>query len=315
MAAARILVVEDEPVNLEMLLENLRFEGYETTGVSSGEEAWWLISEHPDDFDVILLDRIMPDMDGIEILRRIKRRASPIQASVIMQTSLSSDEDIVEGLKGGAYYYLTKPFTAQALLAIVGAAARDRQGYRRLQLDAQRATRTLAHLTSAEFSFQTPEQVWDIATLVAKTTPNPEQTAGGLSELMLNAVEHGNLGITYDEKSHLLMNGSWKEEIDRRLALPEHGGKMATLSVRRTPQDIQFVIRDQGPGFDWQDFLELKPERAFHLHGRGIALSKQVWFDHLEYPGCGNEVIAVIRLRPTRLASLDSAQASGVSAV
>lgn len=296
--AARILVVEDEPLNLELLVENLEFEGYEVTGACCGEEAWREISQHPDGFDVILLDRLMPDMDGIEILRRLKGRPSASQASVIMQTSLSSDEDIVEGLKEGAYYYLTKPFTAQALLAIVGAAARDRYGYRQLQLDAQRAVRTLAHLTKAEFSFQTPEEAWDIAALVAKATPNPERTVNGLSELMLNAVEHGNLGVTYAEKSQLMMDGSWREEISRRLALQENAGKVATLAFSHTESAIQFRIQDQGAGFDWREFLELKPERAFHLHGRGIALSRQIWFDHLEYIGCGNEVLAFIQLGP-----------------
>jgi DNA-binding response OmpR family regulator len=292
--ATRVLVVEDEPVNLDLLRENLEFEGYQTTGASSGEEAWRLISERPEAFDVILLDRVMPDMDGIEVLRRIKGRPSPIQASVIMQTSLAGDADIVEGLKAGAYYYLTKPFTAQALLAIVGAAARDRHGYRMLQLDAQRVTRTLAHLASAEFTFRTPEEAWEVATLVAKATPNPERTVGGLSELMLNAVEHGNLGITYAEKSQLLADGHWREEVARRLELPEHAGKQGTLAFQRRGRDFQFTIRDQGPGFDWQDFLDLKPERAFHLHGRGIAMSRRVWFDRLDYPGCGNEVVAVI---------------------
>lgn len=294
MDSTRVLVVEDEPVNLDLLVENLQFEGYSVQGVSSGEDAWRLISEDPEGFDVILLDRVMPDMDGIEVLRRIKGRSAPIQASVIMQTALSSDEDIVEGLKAGAYYYLTKPFTAQALLAIVDAAARDRQGYRKLQLDAQQAARTLESLTRAEFQFHTPEQAWDIATLVAKATPHPERTVGGLSELMLNAVEHGNLGITYAEKGQLLQEGAWREEIARRLALPENAGKQATLCFFRKEHEIQFTIRDQGLGFDWREYLDLKPERAFHLHGRGIAMSKRVWFDRLDYPGCGNEAVAVI---------------------
>lgn len=296
MEPTRVLVVEDEPINLEALVENLQFEGYETTGVSSGAEAWRAISEHPDEFDVILLDRVMPDMDGIEILRRLKARSTPIRASVIMQTALSSDRDIVEGLRAGAYYYLTKPFTAQALLAIVGAAARDRRGYRKLQLDAQQATRALACMATAQFTFQTPEQAWDLATVIAKATPNPERAVGGLSELMLNAIEHGNLGITYAGKSRLLAEDRWKEEIAHRLALPEHAGKRATISFERVDGEIRFHIRDKGPGFEWRDYLELSPERAFHLHGRGIAMSRQVWFDRLDYLGTGNEVVAVIRL-------------------
>jgi hypothetical protein len=212
-----------------------------------------------------------------------------------MQTSLSGDSDIVEGLRAGAYYYLTKPFTSQALLAIVGAAARDRLGYRRLQLDVQQAAKALACLTHGQFAFRTPEQAFDLATLVAKATPKPERTVGGLSELMLNAIEHGNLGITYAGKSKLLAEDRWKEEIDRRLALPEHASKVAKLSFERQEGAIQFLIEDEGPGFQWQDYLELSPERAFHLHGRGIAMSRQVWFDHLEYLGSGSRVIARIR--------------------
>ncbi|WP_306590277.1 response regulator [Geothrix sp. 21YS21S-4] len=291
----RVLVVEDEPINLDLLRENLEFEGYRTTGASSGEEAWRLISERPDAFDVILLDRVMPDMDGIEVLRRIKARPGPLQASVIMQTSRSSDLDIVEGLKAGAYYYLTKPFTAQALLAIVGAAARDRQGYRALQLDVQRMARTLGHLTAAEFRFRTPCEAREIAALVAKATPNPERTVNGLTELMLNAVEHGNLGLAYAETSRLLAEGRFNEEVARRLELPEHREKRATLLLEREGRDFRFTIRDEGPGFAWQDYLELNPERAFHLHGRGIAMSRRTWFDRLDYPGCGNEVVAAVQ--------------------
>lgn len=291
----RVLVVEDEPVSLSLLVENLEFEGYQVTGLSSGEEAWAELSRHPEAYDVILLDRLMPDMDGIEILHRMKQGPVPNQASVIMQTSLASDEDIVEGLKSGAYYYLTKPFKAQALLAIVGAAARDRRGYRKLQLDVHQAARSLSHLTQATFGFRSPGEAFDIATLLAKASPNPERTIGGLTELMLNAVEHGNLGITYQEKTALLTEGRLEEEIRHRLTLPEYAAKEASLTFRRTPQELEFRIEDQGQGFDWREFLELKPERAFHLHGRGIAMSRSMWFDRLEYLGCGNTVVAMVR--------------------
>ncbi len=295
MSPIRVLVVEDEPLSLDLLEENLRFEGYDTTGVMTGSEAWELLSRDPEAFDVILLDRRMPDMDGIEILRRLMAQPATVRASVIMQTALAADTDIVEGLRAGAYYYLTKPFTAQALLAIVGAAARDRQGYRRLQMDVQRATRGLCCLQSARFRFRTPEQALDLAAVLAKTTPDPERTVGGLSELMINAIEHGNLGIGYEEKSRLLDQGRWREEVARRLDQPEHAGKLAELDFERADGEIRFHIRDRGPGFEWRRFLDLSPERAFHLHGRGIAMSRQLWFDRLEYLGAGNEVLAAVR--------------------
>ncbi|HEX9083044.1 MAG TPA: response regulator transcription factor, partial [Holophagaceae bacterium] len=233
MDVTRVLVVEDEPLSLDLLVENLRFEGYDTAGVASGTEAWEVLAKDPDAFDVILLDRRMPDMDGIEILRRLKGQSLPTRASVIMQTALASEVDIVEGLRAGAYYYLTKPFTSQALLAIVGAAARDRKGYRKLQLDVQQATRGLGCLVTGRFAFRTPEQAWDLAAVLAKTTPQPERAVGGLSELMINAIEHGNLGIGYEEKTRLLEQGRWREEIAQRLSLPQFASRTASICFSR----------------------------------------------------------------------------------
>jgi len=65
--------------------------------------------------------------------------------------------------------------------------------------------------------------------------------------------------------------------------------------IERGKGELTFVIRDQGAGFDWQGYLEMSPERAFDTHGRGIAMSRMISFDNLEYRGRGNEVKAVIR--------------------
>ena len=74
-----------------------------------------MLDAEPKRFDAILLDRMMPDMDGIEILRRVKSRPEMMEVPVIMQTGMSGDGDILDGLRAGAYYYLTKPFSADTL--------------------------------------------------------------------------------------------------------------------------------------------------------------------------------------------------------
>jgi anti-sigma regulatory factor (Ser/Thr protein kinase) len=118
----------------------------------------------------------------------------------------------------------------------------------------------------------------------------------GLSELMINAVEHGNLGIGYAQKSALIDQGRLADEIRERLARPEFAGRRAELEVSRDENEVRFLIRDQGAGFDWQGYLEMSPDRAFDTHGRGIAMSRIISFDRLEYRGCGNEVLAAVRL-------------------
>ena len=99
-----VLVVDDEPIGRESLVENLQEEGYEVLAAENGETAWQLIEQFADRFDAILLDRMMPDMDGIEILRRVKQVPALAHVPVIMQTGMTADADVLEGLQAGAYY-------------------------------------------------------------------------------------------------------------------------------------------------------------------------------------------------------------------
>lgn len=291
-----VLVVDDEPIGREILVENLTDEGYAVVEAGSGESAWELIDADPGRFDAILLDRMMPDMDGIEILRRVKMRPEMMNVPVIMQTGMANDSDILEGLQAGAYYYLTKPFSAETLLAIVAAATRDYRGHRELADEVRRQGKSLSCLMQGRFAFSTPDEARNLATLVANAAPDPGRVVLGLSELMLNAVEHGNLGIGYNEKSRLIEQGTLHEEIERLLETEEFGSRRAELLIERRDGELIFEIHDQGPGFDWRTYLEMSPERAFDTHGRGIAMSRMISFDQLEYLGAGNQVRAVIRL-------------------
>jgi DNA-binding response OmpR family regulator len=291
-----VLVVDDEPIGREILAENLAVEGYEVVEAESGEAAWQVIDASPERFEAILLDRMMPDMDGIEILRRVKQRADMRHVPVIMQTGMTADADVLEGLQAGAYYYLTKPFSADTLLAIVAAATRDYRGHRALEEEVKRQGQILSCLTEARFVYRSTDEARALAALLANVAPEPARVVLGLSELMLNAVEHGNLAIGYREKSQLIEDDRLREEIGRRLADPLYAARQAEVLVRRENGDLRFTIRDQGDGFDWRGYLDMSPERAFDTHGRGIAMSRMISFDSLEYRGCGNEVEAAIRL-------------------
>lgn len=289
-----ILVVEDEPLNREVLLDTLQENGYDTTVTGTGAEAWQQIVEHHDRLDAILLDRLLPDMDALSLLIKLKADATMTYVPVIMQTSLSSDDEVAAGLKAGAYYYLTKPFPPSTLLSIVRSAVQDRRDYLDLQQSLHQARSILKHLNQAEFWFRTLSEARDLATLVAHAAPEPERVVLGLTELMLNAVEHGNLAISYVEKSALIAANRLDEEIDARLRSPDYAHRIARLRVERSPARVQFTIRDEGMGFDWRPYIEMSPARAFDTHGRGIAMSKLLSFDHLEFRGCGNEVTCSI---------------------
>jgi anti-sigma regulatory factor (Ser/Thr protein kinase) len=144
------------------------------------------------------------------------------------------------------------------------------------------------------FTFQTVEQARDLGAMLANTCPDPSATVIGLTELLINAVEHGNLGITYEDKSKLYATGGWNEEVQRRLKLPENARKRAEVEFERDDETIRFVIRDEGNGFDWRAYLQVDPQRAFDTHGRGIAMANRLSFSHIEYRGSGNEVVGTI---------------------
>ena len=108
MAKERILVVEDEEdIILELLRYNLIKAGFRVTGVTSGEEA--LYSTKKQTFDLILLDLILPGIDGLEICRHLKRDSRTQHIPVVMVTGKSEEADIVTGLELGADDYVVKP--------------------------------------------------------------------------------------------------------------------------------------------------------------------------------------------------------------
>lgn len=153
-----------------------------------------------------------------------------------------------------------------------------------------------ALIRSVEYRFETLEEVSSLVPVLAGMCPVPDVVAPGLSDLMVNAVEHGNLGVTYQEKSLLKWEGDWEAEIRRRLALPQFKGRFATVRVERQPESVIFTITDQGDGFEWSKFLTFDPDRAFDPNGRGIAMARMMSFAALEYQGRGNTVVAQVNL-------------------
>jgi two-component system phosphate regulon response regulator PhoB len=125
MAKERILVVEDDEDILQLLKYNLTKEGYQITGAASGEEALKIIK--PDLPDLVLLDLMLPGMDGLEVCRLLKQEAKTSRIPIIMLTAKGEEADIVTGLELGADDYITKPFSPRVMLARLRSVLRRRQ--------------------------------------------------------------------------------------------------------------------------------------------------------------------------------------------
>lgn len=302
MSMAKILVVDDEPFNLDIVAEYLDEMDFELVMVESGEAAWAELEQPDSTFDLVLLDRMMPGMDGIQVLTRMKADPRLHSIPVIMQTAATSPEQIREGLAAGAFYYLTKPFEGEALQTIIRSALDDMRTRRELNANLADHAVALGFLGEGEFVIRTLDEAHKLASFVALLGPQPETLAMGLSELLVNGIEHGNLGIDFAEKSRLREADRWEDEVDRRLALPENQKRVVRLRVLRDEDRWVFEISDDGPGFDWRRFLDFDRERAFAPNGRGIALSRQLSFSSLTYIPPGNVVIVTVpRVRHDKL--------------
>jgi len=151
-------------------------------------------------------------------------------------------------------------------------------------------------VTRGQFLFQSADEGQELALALSVGCARPEQVAFGLNELLLNAVEHGNLEISYAEKTKLVIAGTWAAEVQRRLELAEYRARRVVVDVDAVGDQVVFTIKDEGPGFAWEGYLELAAERATDPHGRGIALSMLMAFSSVTYQGRGNEVVCTAAL-------------------
>jgi len=292
--ADRLLIVDDDAFIRELNQVFLESNGYQVEVAEDGEVAWEKIIAAPERYDLILLDKHMPRLDGIAFLKRLKAESRFKELPVIMLTGDGNQQDVMEGLSQGAYYYLTKPSTEVVLLQVVRNALEELYRKRNLHTDIGQRIHGLRSMRHAEFSISTLEDARNLAIVLADASCDPMRTVNGYSELLTNAVEHGNLGITYAEKGELVREGRLQEEIELRQSRAPYADRKVTAMLNRCGPAFIVTIIDEGEGFDWKDYLEFSPDRAFDLHGRGIAMSKAISFDDIRYVGKGNMVVTTV---------------------
>lgn len=293
MSAARLLVVDDEAINREIIAEYLEDTDYRLTMAAGGEDA--LVRLRADAaFDAIILDRMMPGVDGLAVLKQIQADAALRQVPVIMQTAAAGHEQVAEGLRRGAYYYLTKPYHRDALLAVVRSALEMVQRRRVLARAIDESRGVIGLIVEGCFRVKSLQEARALSAAISSLGADPVSVALGLSELIINGIEHGNLGISFHEKAELLAADRWEAEIQTRLASAAHSGKFVEVRIRRAPGALHVAIRDQGPGFDWRPYLDLSESRALYPNGRGIAMARHIAFRNLQFIDPGNEVVATL---------------------
>lgn len=299
-----VLAVDDDDMNLMILVKIIKDLKLEVVSFESGQQALDYLKQNPDTIDIAVLDKMMPSPDGIEVLKAIKSSPALKHMPVIMQTGDAGVQQMKEGMEAGALYYLTKPFHPEILKAMLHSAIIECELRKEVEQNNANATGQAIFLMmqKGEFHFRTPDEAKRLAGAVASLCKNPKDTALGLMELMMNAIEHGNLGLGFSAKQKAIGQGQWQQEIEKRLEDPINQTKRVVLTYHRQGYRVEMSLQDDGDGFDIASYREKTAEELLQsTDGSGIGRALVSELKNIVYHPPGNRVSFDIELAPDRL--------------
>lgn len=289
----KVLVVDDQHSILEFLKDVLEGERYEVITADNGVSALELFQEHRPFFT--LTDITMPGMTGLELLSQIKELDEG--AVVMLMTGAGSETFAVEALRRGAANYFQKPIDINELINTFARYATLATDYDAEYIALEFLKFEKLELTIANNLEHVNRAIQMLTDHAAAVFPLSEiyTLRFGLYEMLINAVEHGNLGITYDEKSRALEENRLNELIKERSSDPERAQKRVWVTCEISPDGFGCSIKDEGKGFDHSKYSAVQDPAALFeqvgtsLHGRGLVLTR-LQFDEVSYNDQGNEV-------------------------
>ncbi len=229
----RVLVVEDEDVIRDFEVINLKRSGYEVVDVSNGEEAMQVFDRNPFYFDVVLLDVMMPGMDGFEVCRRMREKNASV--GIIMLTAKSQEMDKVNGLMIGADDYVTKPFSPSELVARVDAI------HRRVTMAAEKVQApVISELKAGPF----------ILNIKSRTVSKNGQI------LELTQVEYQILEYFFNNPNTALgrqdiLNKVWGEGYFGDIKIVDVNIRRLRMKLEDVPSEPQYLLTVWGFGYKW----------------------------------------------------------------
>ncbi|HHY52550.1 MAG TPA: response regulator transcription factor [Clostridiales bacterium] len=229
----KILIAEDEDVIRDFVVINLRRAGYVVTDVDNGEKALEVFKKNDGDFDVVLLDVMMPGIDGFEVCKQI--RAASNSVGIIMLSAKTQEMDKVSGLMLGADDYVTKPFSPTELLARVDAV------YRRVSM-ARSANEPASQIVSGDF-------VLNIKSRSLTKKGKPVDLTQMEFQIMEFFMSHPNVAM---ERSEILSH-VWGEDYYGDVKIVDVNIRRLRMKIEDDPSKPKHILTIWGYGYKWVD--------------------------------------------------------------
>jgi DNA-binding response OmpR family regulator len=284
------LIVEDHPDQAEMVARLLRLHDYEPIVAETGERGLEMARRHAP--DVVLLDLMLPDINGFDVCRRLRSERSTMLTPIVMLTALGDDENRTHGFRVGANAYVSKPYGIDELFGAISAARAWRVG-----MDEENMQGEIHVELNSEIAFL--QELNDFLMNLCKSTPFSNEQVMQLRQAVLemgqNAIEWGN-----------------RHRVEQ----------LVHIRYRLFDDRVEIVVRDQGPGFDPNrlphaaadddpvSHLDVRDELGLRTGGYGLMISRGM-VDEMRHNEQGNEVTLIKRYDPsppTGSDSIDEAQ-------
>lgn len=283
-----ILIIDDEDALRKMLRIALTERGYTVFEASNGVEGIEVFRNTSP--GIVLTDVNMPEMNGIEMTRKIKEINE--DSDIIIMTGFGTEDLVIDAIRAGASNYIKKPLQFTELFSILDSIAFKREARKRYEV----AKDVVEYEEKKIVMDNNMEKIWGVVNQVFYNVSNSEGQVSieglklGLYEIIVNAVEHGNLEISYDEKKKALHENSYSDLLAERIKKANRSGKSVTVRSIFDRKKIEISVTDCGKGFDYSNLPDHSdPENILSAHGRGILLAT-VYYDIVEYKHPGNSV-------------------------
>jgi len=289
-ARTKILLVDDEQLVREELGALLEDEGYEVITGSDGEEGLDLFRRvHP---DLVITDVRMPRRDGLSVAMTIRQENPAVPVTVI--TGHGSESMAIEALRAGVTDFVKKPVRLDDLTA-----ALLRMEAARQPVGTGSELPAAVELVQSSWTYRLGNDLTAVPPFVDVLL---RRCAGGIDrtavlelslavrELVTNAIEHGNLELSYEEKTRALEAGALDRVLRERAESQAFRERRVTVLAAREGRRLRIAISDEGGGFDWRALPD--PTDTLHLlsaHGRGVLLAR-LSVDTLSFNDVGNAV-------------------------
>ncbi len=288
----KVLIVEDDPPSREFLGEIVEGQGHKVCLAENGLEGLEQFKEFNP--DLVFSDIQMPKLNGLELLQEIRKLDSGV--IVVMNTAFGCEKYAVDALQLKANNYLKKPLRRSDLVPLLQKCARIVDKSAKPKSLPQKEPAAFFTLSLGNDLDQISEAVESLILKTGNALGEEERldVKLGLTELLTNSVEHGNLELSSSDLAKALEHGEEgkKNLYKYRQADPALAERKVKVGFKSNAHSCEWKILDQGSGFDWEKLLhEVDHGNLLNLEGKGIFLCR-FHFDDLVFSGKGNLVTA-----------------------